>query len=102
MSTINSPLDLLAIDQIGLSCTDLDAAQRFYCDVMGLTLVEDVPGMAKLFGCAGVNLIAFKGETVTPASIIYFKVDGIAGRIERAVASLKAAGVKIEKEPQCV
>jgi catechol 2,3-dioxygenase-like lactoylglutathione lyase family enzyme len=102
MITTDSALDLKGIDQVGLSCTDLDAAQRFYCDVLGLALFEDVPGMAKLFGCTGVNLIVFKGETVTPASIIYFKVEGIAGRIQSAVASLKAAGVKIEKEPQCV
>jgi catechol 2,3-dioxygenase-like lactoylglutathione lyase family enzyme len=100
---LNKPtLQLSAIDQIGLGCTDLDVAQRFYCDVLGLTLAGDIPGMAKLFGCGGVNLIVFKADTVPPASIVYFKVEGVAGRIQEATERLKAAGVKIEKEPQCI
>ena len=102
MTTNTDALGLCAIDQISLGCTDLDVAQRFYCDILGLELTGDVPGMAKLFGCGGVNLIAFKGETFIPASIVYFKVDGVAGRIQDAVAKLKLANVTIEKEPQCV
>jgi len=95
-------LQLTTIDQIGLGCTDLDAAQRFYCDVLGLTFAGDIPGMAKLFGCGGVNLIVFKSDTVPPASIVYFKVAGVAGQIQEATERLKAAGVTIEKEPQCI
>jgi catechol 2,3-dioxygenase-like lactoylglutathione lyase family enzyme len=102
MTTTNPTLELCAIDQIGLGCTDLDEAQRFYCDVLGLPLFDDVPGMAKLFDCDGVNLIVFKGESVAPGSIIYFKVEGVPGRIQDAIAKLKAANVKIEKEPQCI
>ena len=101
-TTTNATLTLSAIDQIGLGCTDLDAAQRFYSDVLGLPLADDIPSMAKLFACGGVNLIVFKGETVPPGSIVYFKVEGVAGRIQEAVERLKAAGVKIEKEPQCI
>jgi catechol 2,3-dioxygenase-like lactoylglutathione lyase family enzyme len=89
----NSALQLSAIDQIGLGCTDLDAAQRFYCDVLGLTLAGDIPGMAKLFGCGRVNLIVFKDDSVPPASIVYFRIEGAAGRIEEATARLKSAGV---------
>ena len=85
-----------------MSCTDLDAAQKFYCDVLGLTLVDEIPGMAKLFGCEGVNIIMFKGETIAPASVIYFKVEGAAGRIQEKVEQLKEAGVKIEQEAKCI
>ena len=92
----------MQIDQIGLSCTDLDGAEHFYCDVLGLTLADDIPGMAKLFGCDGVNIIMFKGETVAPASVIYFKVEGIAGKIQERVEQLKARGVKIEQDAQCI
>jgi catechol 2,3-dioxygenase-like lactoylglutathione lyase family enzyme len=102
MTALNSNLALSAIDQIGLGCTDLAEAQRFYCGVLGLTLADDIPGMAKLFNCAGVNLIVFKGDTVPPSSIVYFKVEGVAGRIQEAAEQLKAAGVTIEKEPQCI
>jgi len=101
-TTTNTTLSLSAIDQIGLTCTDLDAAQRFYCDVLGLTLADDVPGMARLFGCNGVNLILFKADSVAPASIVYFKVDGTPGAIAQNVERLKHAGVRIEKEPQCI
>ena len=102
MTLTNTKLSLFAIDQIGLGCTDLDAAQRFYCDILGLTLADDIPGMAKLFACGGVNRIVVKGDTVPPGSIVYFKVQGVAGRIQDAVERLKAAGVHIEKEPQCI
>ena len=37
MST-NQTLKLGPIDQIALTCTDLDAAQKFYCDILGLRL----------------------------------------------------------------
>jgi len=102
MTNPNHALGLSAIDQVALGCTDLNEAERFYREVLGLPLADEVPGMAKLFGCAGTNLIVFKGETVAPASIVYFRIEGVAGRIEDAVAKLKAANVTIEKEPQCV
>ncbi|HTL28669.1 MAG TPA: VOC family protein [Tepidisphaeraceae bacterium] len=92
----------MQIDQIGLSCTDLDSAERFYCDVLGLTLADDIPGMAKVFGCDGVNIIMFKAEKIAPASVIYFKVEGVAGRIQERVEQLKSRGVKIEQEAQCI
>jgi catechol 2,3-dioxygenase-like lactoylglutathione lyase family enzyme len=92
----------MQIDQIGLSCTDLDVAQKFYCDTLGLTLADEIPGMAKLFGCDGVNIILFKAETIAPASVIYFKVEGVPGKIQEMVEELKQAGVKIEQEAKCI
>ncbi len=92
----------MQIEQKGLPCSDLDVAQKFYCETLGLTLADEIPGMAKLFGCEGVNLIVFKGETVAPNSVIYFKIDGVAGKIAEKVEQLKAAGVKIEQEAKCI
>src|SRR5690242_3608322 len=91
-------LGLSALDQIGLSCTDLDAARRFYCDTLGLRDAGEIPGMARLFDCAGVNLIVFKSDAPAPASTLYFKVPGTPGAIQEKVAALKSAGVKIEQD----
>src|SRR4051812_19628585 len=68
----NTSTGLAGIDQIGLSCTDLDQAQRFYCDVLGLRYGGEAPPTMKFFDCAGVNIIMFKTDKVTPGSVIYF------------------------------
>jgi len=101
MQTTNT-LGLSAIDQIGLSCTDLDEAQRFYCDVLGLRDGGEAAPTMKFFDCAGVNIIMFKGETISPASVIYFKVDGAPGRIEQKFQMLKDRGVRVQAEPRCI
>ena len=101
MSTTES-LQLGPIDQIGLSCTDLDEAERFYRDVLGLRSGGDVPGVMKFFEAGGVNLVLFKSESVPPNSILYFRVPPEAGAIERKVAQLKSRGVKVESDPHVI
>jgi len=96
--TTSETLKLGPIDQIGLSCGDLDEAERFYSGVLGLRLAGRVPGTMKLFACDGVNIVLFKGDSVTPNSIIYFRVPGEPGLIARKVALLKSAGVKVETD----
>jgi catechol 2,3-dioxygenase-like lactoylglutathione lyase family enzyme len=98
--TTQSPtsLGLSAIDQIGMSCTDLAEAQRFYCEILGLRYGGEVPGMSKFFDCNGVNLIMFKADKVGPASVIYFKVEGIAGKIQEKVELLRKLGVEIHQD----
>ena len=91
-----------SLDQIGLSCTDLDVAKHFYCDVLGLPLAAEIPGMAHLFDCGGVNIIMFKGDTIAPASVLYFRVEGVDGRIAEKVEQLRALGVKIDQDAQCI
>jgi catechol 2,3-dioxygenase-like lactoylglutathione lyase family enzyme len=95
-------LQLGPIDQIGLSCSDLDEAERFYSGVLGLRMVGHVPGTMKLFACDDVNLVLFRAESVPPNSIIYFRVPGEPGLIERKVESLKSAGVKIERDAHLI
>ena len=99
-SQSTSTIGLSSIDQIGMTCTDLDVAQRFYCDTLGLRYGGEVPGMSKFFDCNGVNIIMFKGETVAPASIIYFKVEGVEGRINETVQKLREQGVEIHRDVQ--
>jgi catechol 2,3-dioxygenase-like lactoylglutathione lyase family enzyme len=99
---MNDSLNLGPIDQIGLSCTDLDEAQRFYCDLLGLKLTAEALPQMKFFGCGGVNIIMFKTDKVTPGSCIYFRVQGEAGLLEKKVSLLKAGGAKIEGEPHII
>src|SRR5262249_33157689 len=74
MQMTNESFQLAGIDQIGLTCTDLQQAEEFYCGVLGLPLTGVVPNVMKFFGCAGVNIVMFLSETITPNSIIYFRV----------------------------
>jgi catechol 2,3-dioxygenase-like lactoylglutathione lyase family enzyme len=90
-------IGLSAIDQISLSCTDLDQAQHFYCDILGLRYGGEVPGVFKFFDCNGVNIIMHKNEKVAPASILYFRAPGTPGGIEQKVEQLKLMGVTIEQ-----
>ena len=85
-------LNLGAIDQVGLSCTDLDEAERFYCDILGLRSTGDVPGVMKFFACDGVNIVMFKTDSVQPNSTIYFRVPPEPGLIERQLAIVEVEG----------
>jgi catechol 2,3-dioxygenase-like lactoylglutathione lyase family enzyme len=95
-------LKLEAIDQIGLSCNDLEEAERFYCGVLGLQLSGDVPGVMKFFACDGVNIVTFRSDVVSPNSIIYFRVPPSPGRIERELAILKSKGVCVETDAHVI
>jgi catechol 2,3-dioxygenase-like lactoylglutathione lyase family enzyme len=101
MSTDQS-LKLGPIDQIGLTCTDLEEAQKFYCDILGLRLASDVPDSMRFFDCDGVNIIMFKADKISPNSCIYFRVPGQPGMIQDKVTLLKSHGVKVESEPHII
>jgi predicted enzyme related to lactoylglutathione lyase len=98
----NQSLNLGAIDQIGLTCTDLDEAQRFYRDLLGLKLAADVPSQMKFFGCDGVNIVLFKSDKISPNSCIYFRVPGEEGLLEKKLDMLKAKGVKVESDAHVI
>jgi catechol 2,3-dioxygenase-like lactoylglutathione lyase family enzyme len=101
MSTDQS-LKLGPIDQIGLTCTDLEEAQKFYCDILGLRLAADVPNSMKFFDCGGVNIIMFKADKISPNSCIYFQVPGEPGLIQEKVALLKSHNAKVESEAHVI
>lgn len=100
--TAEPSLNLGAIDQIGMTCTNLDEAQTFYCDLLGLKLAAEVPGQMKFFGCEGVNIVMFKSETISPNSCIYFRVPGEEGLLAKKLDALKANGVKVESDAHVI
>lgn len=84
------------IGQIGINCSDVSRATRFYRDVLGLPLLFEAGGMA-FFDCGGVRLmlaLPSSGEFDHPASPIYFRVTDIESRMqamEKAGATIKRA-----------
>lgn len=58
-----------------LYAADLDAAERFYCDVLGFALHSKVPGRHLFFRCGDQMLLIFHpGETVKGAPAGAFPV----------------------------
>src|SRR3954466_16029999 len=78
----------------GFSVDDLDAARRFYSDVLGLrTSPEEMPGILRLhLGGGHDGLVYAKGEAHSPASytVLNFPVPDV----DAAVAELTARGVQ--------
>jgi methylmalonyl-CoA/ethylmalonyl-CoA epimerase len=101
MST-NQSLKLGPIDQIGLTCTNLDEAHKFYGEILGLRLAGEVPNMMKFFDCDGVNIVLFKSDKISPNSCLYFKVPGQPNLLQEKVLLLKSHGAKVESEPHII
>jgi methylmalonyl-CoA/ethylmalonyl-CoA epimerase len=89
-----------AIGQIALHVSDIDRAERFYRDTLGLPLLFRFGNLA-FFDCAGVRLMLEGGHESTGKReqfCVYFRVTGI----EAAVAALRLRQVYFEREPQLV
>jgi methylmalonyl-CoA/ethylmalonyl-CoA epimerase len=87
-------LNLGVLDQIALPSHDIDAAEAFYENVLGLRkLFRPQPSMV-FFDCAGVRLMISipEGGMGQGGCVLYFNVPDIAA----AEADLKAKGVAIE------
>jgi len=84
------------ISQIAVVVHDLPKAVAFYRDALGLTLLFEVPSAA-FFDCGGVRVMLALPDAGHPeldhaSSIIYFRVDDVAG----ACRTLEARGVRLE------
>ncbi len=99
-------VNLKRIGQIGITVRDLEKSVVFYRDVLGMSLLMQVPGMA-FFDLGTVRLMLGTAEGATdsvhPASILYYHVDDIDG----TTATLSEKGVtfvqvphKITSEPE--
>ena len=89
-----------AIGQIALHVSDVDRAERFYRDTLGLPLLFRFGNLA-FFDCAGLRLMLEGGHESTGKRdqfCIYFRVTGI----EAAVAALRLRQVYFEREPQLI
>jgi catechol 2,3-dioxygenase-like lactoylglutathione lyase family enzyme len=85
------------IAQVELHCDDLEAAEAFYCGVLGLAKVGRF-GDSLFVRCGEVNLIIQASPSPKlPGSLIYFSADGCVGE---ATAALQAQGVVFKPPPR--
>ncbi|HUB82530.1 MAG TPA: VOC family protein [Bryobacteraceae bacterium] len=94
-----APFGLSTIGQIGLTATDVERGIVFYRDVLGMTLLFQVPNMA-FFACSGIRLMLSASEKPGEhySSVLYFKV----ADIRQAHAILAERGVVFEREPHLI
>jgi predicted enzyme related to lactoylglutathione lyase len=74
-----STFGLSSIGQIAINVHDLQRAESFYRDVLGLKHLFAVPKLS-FFDCGGVRLmlgLPEKPEFDHPSSVLYFRVDDI-------------------------
>jgi catechol 2,3-dioxygenase-like lactoylglutathione lyase family enzyme len=78
----------------GFSVDDIEAAQRFYGETLGLRVTED-HGMLTLHLAGGTTVLVYPKENHTPATftILNFPVEDI----EKTVDELVARGVRFER-----
>lgn len=90
------PTALNALGQVALYVDDVDAADAFYTDVLGLRRLYRYGDLA-FFDCAGVRLLLSSpepGRFVAGGPTLYFRVADLA----LAVADLKTRGVRFVQE----
>jgi methylmalonyl-CoA/ethylmalonyl-CoA epimerase len=90
-------LDLSRIGQIAVPVADVDRAEAFHRDVLGLRQLYRF-GRLSFFDCAGVRLFLDevpRGATITPSGCRYLRCADIA----LAVAELERRGVVFEDRP---
>lgn len=90
-------LRLSTIGQIALSVSDVDRAERFYGETLGLRKLYRFGDLA-FFDCAGVRLMVEKARdpaSVKQASVLYFRCADIA----LAAQALRDKGVALREPP---
>ena len=93
-------LNLDHIGQIALAVSDVDRAEAFYKDVLGLRKLYRF-GDLTFFDCAGVRLMLEKAhapENIARSSVIYFRCADIA----LAVRELEKRGVTFSSKPHLI
>ena len=85
------------IGQIARHVSDIDAARKWYGDVLGLPHLYSFGDLA-FFDCGGTRLFLSLSKERKPESILYFRVADIAA----TVAALKARGVVFTDAPHMI
>lgn len=96
-----SDFKLDSIGQIHISVRDLPRAVAFYRDVLGMTLLFEVPGQPMaFFDCGGIRLYLGTPESsdFRSSPVIYYRVEDI----NEAHSALAARGVEFEGAPHIV
>jgi len=89
------------IGQISVNAHDLDRAEAFYREKLGLKHLFSVPQKMAFFESGGIRLmlgIPERPDLDHPSSILYFKVQDI----EAAYQALVGRGVHFETKPMLV
>jgi catechol 2,3-dioxygenase-like lactoylglutathione lyase family enzyme len=74
--------------------TDLEAAKRFYSEMMGLRLLEETPFAIRYGAGGGTQISVFRrGPIERGATVCHFEVSDIVA----AVAELRGRGVRFEE-----
>ncbi|MCT7940542.1 VOC family protein [Shewanella holmiensis] len=92
-------LNIEKIGQIAIAVTDINQSVAFYRDILGLSLLFEVPSGLAFFNCGGTRLMltTLQGKAEDhKTSVIYYQVLDI----HQATAQLKAKGINFEREPQ--
>jgi catechol 2,3-dioxygenase-like lactoylglutathione lyase family enzyme len=85
------------IGQISRSVKNIELAQRWYAEALGLTHLYTF-GKLAFFDCGGLRLYLNEAENPGPESILYFYVDDI----ERAHRELKERGIEFVSAPHMI
>ena len=86
------------LGQVAVSVDDVDAAERFYGNSLGLRKLFRF-GNLLFFDCAGVRLLVEKSDKIVPASsVLYFRTPDITV----ALRELKARGVSFIDAPHLI
>jgi len=86
------------IGQIAIAVTDINKSVAFYRDILGLSLLFEVPSGLAFFNCGETRLMltTLQGKSEDhKTSVIYYQVSDI----HDAAAQLKAKGMTFEREP---
>ncbi len=92
---------LQSIGQIHVAVEDIHRAVEFYRDVLGMTLLFEVPDQdMAFFDCGGIRLYLSRADDPEFPSnpLIYYRVDDLNAVIE----TLQARGVEFQREPHIV
>jgi DNA-binding CsgD family transcriptional regulator/catechol 2,3-dioxygenase-like lactoylglutathione lyase family enzyme len=88
---------LAPLGQISRNVSDIEVAQRWYGQVLGLKHLYTF-GKLAFFDCGGTRLFLSEGGAVGPESVLYFRVDDI----EQAHTALQGKGVEFTHAPHMI
>ena len=94
-------LNLSHLGQIALAVGDVDRAEAFYGQTLGLRKLYRFGDLTFFFDCSGVRLLiekAHDADAIRHSSVIYFRCADIA----LAVAELKKRGVTFTSDPHLI
>jgi DNA-binding CsgD family transcriptional regulator/catechol 2,3-dioxygenase-like lactoylglutathione lyase family enzyme len=94
---MTNDLALGPVSQIARTVKDIEAARRWYGEVLGLPHLYSFGNLA-FYDCGGVRLYLSEGDNGAAESILYFRVDDI----RSAHATLEARGIAFFNAPHLI